>query len=151
MPAGDNPKLQASLDDIAKRLKLTVMQQKFSNAYAVDPERNGTAAARAAGAKFPAVQAVKWLKLAKVQAYLSELSRLGQEVVLAKDEGAVVIRRKTDRREIIAEHESVLSEIPSGSREAVISAIELLLGTFKQRRHDGSCPAAGRQEGRKGA
>ena len=60
------------LHKLAKDLQLTEKQRLFAEAYAQDPEQNATRAAREAGALTGAgVTAHKWLKVGKIQAYIS--------------------------------------------------------------------------------
>ena len=75
---GDTPKRTAILDRAAKRFKLTTMQRKFADALASDPERNQTAAARVAGARFPEKEGSKWVRASKVKGYLQEIASLGR-------------------------------------------------------------------------
>jgi Terminase small subunit len=78
--------LVADLVKLASALRLTQAQRCFAQALAIDPEKNQTRAAMAAGSppRSAAVTASKWLKLAKVQSYLAALTKAAEEEVTAR-------------------------------------------------------------------
>lgn len=79
---GDTPTLKArvkELHDLAKKLRLTEKMRKFSEVIAGDPDKNKSAAARAAGApkKSAGQMGQKWFNLDKVQVYIGALLNQG--------------------------------------------------------------------------
>jgi phage terminase small subunit len=73
------------------RYKLTAKQRSFAEALAADPTLNATRAAIAAGAgRGAAVTACKWLRLAKVQAYLTSLREQAEARAAARSARTVV-------------------------------------------------------------
>lgn len=75
-PRATQDRRVAPLLALQDELGLTDMQRAFVEALAVDPQRNATKAAIAAGSakKGATVQASKWLRLVKVQRYFNALT-----------------------------------------------------------------------------
>ena len=76
----------ADLVKLVSALRLTQAQRCFAEALAIDPEKNQTRAAIAAGstARSAAVTASKWLRLPKVQSYLAALTKSAEKEVTAR-------------------------------------------------------------------
>ncbi len=101
----------ADLSQLAKDLRLTQKQRRFAEALALDPERNQTKAAMAAGStvKRAHVTGSQWVRLGKVQAYIKAF--LG-----VSPEGAVVAKRVRPR---IADRNEVLRRLTRQARADV--------------------------------
>jgi len=80
------------LEALAKKLKLRPRQRRFAEVLALDPSRNQTAAAIAAGVapgEGARVQGSRWAAWPKVKLYIAELTREATERSVAKSENTV--------------------------------------------------------------
>lgn len=76
---------------LTQELKLTKAQRAFVEALAVDPKRNQTKAAEAAGINpaRSAVQGSRWMRLSKIQRYLAHLTHAAVVRAEEKTDGTI--------------------------------------------------------------
>jgi len=117
MPVSDTPlrkRSQEELDLLAKKLRLSEKMRKFAEAYVLDPKRNKSKAARAAGAQSPGKQGHTWANMTKVQTYVNAMLTKAQEVEEFRT-GETVLQ--------LAEAEGILSRQARGNMGQFIDVV----------------------------